>query len=84
MKFLQTLIKMFRDNPRWIIDVDQSASYDDDGNKTAGKIRFQVKRWHKDALYYDTIAEFETLAEAGNFIANYKEYPRDFEEINKP
>jgi hypothetical protein len=35
-------------------------------------------------LRYDVIADFETLVEAGNFIANYKQYPVDFEEINKP
>jgi len=84
MKSLQTLIKMFRHHPKWIIDVAQSSAYDDEGVKLNGKITFQAKRWHSGGLYYDLVADFETLVEAGNFIANYNQYPVDFEEINKP
>jgi len=81
MKFIQTLIKMFRHNPQWIIDVDQSAAYDNDGNKTTGEPIFHVKRWHKDGLYYDMIGEFKTINEARSFIANYKSFPLDCDKV---
>jgi len=83
MNFVYTLIKFFSPHPKWIIDVDQAATYDENSNKIEGKVIFQVKRWHKFGLRYDVIADFATLVEAGNFIANYKQYPVDFEEINK-
>jgi len=81
MNFIYTLIKMFRHHPQWVIDVDQSATYDDDGNKTAGEVIFQVKRWHKDGLRYDLIGEFKTIGAARSFIANYKMFPLDCDKV---
>ena len=61
--------------------MDQSVSYDNDGNKTAGDVTYQVKRWHKDGLYYDVIGEFKTLGAAHSFIANYKMFPLDCDKV---
>jgi len=81
MNFIYTLIKMFRHHPQWIIDVDQSITYDGDGNKITGDVTYQVKRWHKDGLYYDMIGEFKTIGAAHSFIANYKSFPLDCDKV---
>lgn len=82
MRIVTDLIKLLRPRPMWIIDIDYNAEYDDNSNKIGGKNMFRVQRWDKDVLFYDTMGDFDTMAEAQEFIKKHKSFPLNADGIN--
>jgi len=78
---IRMILKAIRPHSKWKIDVYDRDVYDNDSNLTGSKIVFQAKRWDSDDLRYSSIAEFDTINEAYDFVRKYKSFPISADEV---
>lgn len=78
---IRELVKLFRKHHQWQIDVLEVDNYDENGNENGSKVAFKVERWNNDYCMYYSIAEFDTINEAFDFVRKYKSFPISADEV---
>jgi len=75
------LVKFFRKRNQWQIDVLEVDNYDENGDEDGSKVAFKVERWNNEYSHYYSIAEFDTINEAFDFVRKYKSFPISADEV---